>query len=303
MSGPTLSATVVITSKDRKDDLRQALASCVSQTPIPEIIVVDDASSDGTLAMVRSEFPNVRLVEHSQPTGYIVGRNEAAAIATGDIIFSIDDDAIFTTPNVIQQVLGCFSKSRIGAVAIPYADVKKSPQLKQVAPNAEHVWVTDRFIGTAHAVRKELFLSMRGYRECYFHQGEERDFCLRLIDGGHFVGIANSDPIHHFESPKRDTRRMDLFGRRNDVLYAALNSPGKYLLVDTIGTTVRGLWFGIKVGRPFRMLHGIALGYVAAIRFWRYRIPVRGTSRHLFRQLQKHGPLKIEAVTTVACLK
>lgn len=267
------------------------------QDPVPEIIVVDDASSDGTLQMVEQEFPGVRLVEHSQPTGYIVGRNEAAAVATGDIIFSIDDDAIFTTPNVIRQVLAHFNESRIGAVAIPYADVNKSPELKQIAPDSKPIWVTDRYIGTAHAVRRELFLQLGGYREAYFHQGEERDFCLRLLDRGHFVGLADSDPIHHFESPKRDTKRMDLFGRRNDILYAALNSPGKYWLIDTIGTTVRGLWFGIKVGRPIRMLHGIFLGYAAAANFWRYRVPVHPVSRRLFRRLQKEGPFPLGECT------
>ena len=128
---PALTSTVVITSKDRCDDLREALRSCVVQTANPEIIVIDDASNDSTADMVRSEFPQVRLIEHLQSMGLVYGRNEAAFLATGDIIFSIDDDAIFTTPKVIEQTLIEFDEPSVGAVAIPFVDVKKSPEIRQ----------------------------------------------------------------------------------------------------------------------------------------------------------------------------
>jgi len=290
----TLTSTVVITSKDRRDDLREALRSCVVQTANPEIIVIDDASTDGTAEMVRKEFPDVRLVEHLKPTGYMFGRNEAALLASGNIIFSIDDDAIFTTLNVIQQTLADFDEPSVGAVAIPFVDVKKSPEIRQQAPSPNECWVTDRYIGTAHAVRKDLFLELEGYRESYFHQGEERDFCVRLLDAGYVVRMGNADLIHHFESPKRDTTRMDLYGRRNDIFFAWLNVPGYYFPIQLIGTSIKGFWFGVRVGRPIRMLKGILMGYVAIGKFWNHRKPVRSLTFRLFRLLQKQGGIRIQ---------
>ena len=287
-----LKPTIVITSKDRCDDLRSALKSCVVQTANSEIIVIDDASSDGTAEMVRSEFPDARLVEHPQSMGLVYGRNEAASLATGDILFSIDDDAIFTSANVVQQTLAQFDEPFVGAVAIPFVDVKKSPEIRQQAPSPDECWVTDRYIGTAHAVRKDLFLELEGYRESYFHQGEERDFCVRLLEAGYVVRMGNADLIHHFESPKRDTTRMDLYGRRNDIFFAWLNVPTSFLPIQVVGTSIKGFLFGIRVGRPVRMLQGIMMGYAAIGRFWNKRKPVRSSTFRLFRLLQKQGGIK-----------
>ena len=291
---PTLTSTVVITSKDRCDDLREALRSCVVQTANPEIIVIDDASNDSTADMVRSEFPQVRLIEHLQSMGLVYGRNEAAFLATGDIIFSIDDDAIFTTPKVIEQTLMEFDEPSVGAVAIPFVDVKKSPEIRQQAPSSNECWVTDRYIGTAHAVRRELFLELEGYRESYFHQGEERDFCIRLLEAGYIVRMGTADLIHHFESPKRDTTRMDLYGRRNDIFFAWLNVPSSFLPIQVVGTSIKGFLFGLRVGRPLRMLQGILMGYAAIGRFWNKRKPVRSSTFRLFRLLQKQGGIMLK---------
>jgi glycosyltransferase involved in cell wall biosynthesis len=282
-----LTATVIITSKDRCTELRDALRSCLIQHGNPEILVVNDGSTDGTREMLESEFRNVRVIHHERPSGLVAARNEAAKVATGDVIFSIDDDAAFTTESVVVQTLEQFRDSSVGAIAIPYVDVRKSPEVRQRAPSDDRVWVTDRFVGTAHALRRDVFLQLGGYRDYYVHQGEERDYCLRMLDAGYVVRLATGDLIHHFESPKRDTTRMDLYGRRNDVLFAWLNLPWRFLPLQLVGTSINGLWFGLKVGRPLRMLRGLAMGYAAIPRFWRNRSPVKSRTYRIFRRLQK----------------
>ena len=111
-----MKASVVITTRNRKDELRTAVRSALQQSAAPEVIVIDDGSTDGTAAMITTEFPGVRLMRHEESRGLIVRRNEGAKLATGDIIFSIDDDAAFSTPEVIAQTLREFGDERIGAV-------------------------------------------------------------------------------------------------------------------------------------------------------------------------------------------
>jgi GT2 family glycosyltransferase len=288
-----IKATIVVSTKNRKDDLRNTLTSCLEQSGAVETIVIDDGSSDGTSEMLASEFPSLTVIRHHQSTGYIVARNEGAMQAAGEIIVSIDDDAVFTTSNVIQQTIAEFHDPRVGAVAIPYADINRDGVERQRTPDASRVFVTDRFIGTAHAIRRDVFLQLDGYREFFFHQGEESDFCIRMLDAGSFVRLGNSDRIDHFESPKRDTQRMDLYGRRNDILFAVLNVPFVCLVPHLLGVTLKGLWFGMKIGRPVRMARGLLFGYFSAFRYCMHRRPVSLKGYGLFRRLRKEGVVEL----------
>ena len=97
-------------------------------------------------------------------------------------IFSIDDDAVFTTGNVVEQTLTEFDHPRVGAVAIPVCHVGPGADEVQRAPDDKGVWCQQQYIGTAHAVRRDLFLTLGGYRAHYFRQGEERDLTVRLAE-------------------------------------------------------------------------------------------------------------------------
>jgi glycosyltransferase involved in cell wall biosynthesis len=253
-------ATVLITTKNRCDELQNALRSVVSQSLPAEILVIDDGSSDGTPAMLRREFPVARVIRHDESRGYIVRRNEGVREARGKIVISIDDDAAFSTPDVVRQTLAEFTDDRVGAIAMPYIDVNREPDVKQRAPDAGALYATDRFIGTAHALRRDVFLRVGGYRESLVHQGEEGDYCLRMLDAGFIVRLGRADPIHHFESPRRDFRRMDYFGVRNSVLFVWQNVPMPYLLWHLPAVMMRLALFTLQPGRLATRLSGMAAG-------------------------------------------
>jgi len=197
-------ATIVITSKDRRDDLREALHTALAQTADVEVLVIDDGSTDGTSEMVRQEFPQVRLERSEQSLGLVEQRNRAAHLARGPIIVSIDDDARLISPRTVEQTLRDFDDARIGAVAIPFLDIRQSPDPRQVAPDAVDRWCANVYVGTAHALRRDVFLALGGYRGEFRHMTEEYDLCLRLYGSGHVVRLGRADLLHHLESPKRD---------------------------------------------------------------------------------------------------
>lgn len=250
---------------------------------------MDDGSTDGTSEMVRQHFPSVCLHRSERSFGYIVQRNRAAAHATGTILFSIDDDATYSSATVIEKTLQDFDDPRIGAVAIPYIEPNKSETLNQTAPDRSGVWVAASYIGTAHAVRRDLFLKLGGYREELFHQGEESDFCLRTLDTGSIVRIGRSDPIHHWESQRRDFRRMDYYGPRNAILFHWQNTPVRLLVPAILLTTLKCLTLTSKPERVWTRISGICSGYrsIPGTR----RFPVRLPIYQLWRRLRKCGPL------------
>ena len=287
-------ASVVITTKNRRDELSAAIASALTQSAQPEVLVIDDGSTDGTSDMVRADFPAVRLERSTESLGYIVQRNRAARLASGQIVFSLDDDAEFSTPRVVKQTLEDFDDPRIGAVAVPYVEPKKVNRLMQSQPNTSSTWITDSFVGTTHAVRRDLFLAHGGYREPLFHQGEENDFAVRLLDAGYVVRLGRSDPILHWESPKRDFRRMDFYGPRNSILFQWQNAPLGFLPLGLVVTTVNCLRWSMKPARFWVRFQGVCTGYRDCGRL--ARRPVRPETYRLWRQLRSKGPTPLASV-------
>jgi glycosyltransferase involved in cell wall biosynthesis len=286
----------MVTTKDRAAELLVAVESALAQTVPVEVLVIDDGSTDGTAEAVAARFPQVRVVRHAESAGYIARRNEGAALASAPVVVSIDDDATFPSRRTVAQTLAEFDDRRVGAVAIPFVDVKYSPAVRQAAPSGPGVYLTAAYIGTAHALRRDVFLALGGYRPCLFHQGEERDYCVRMLEAGYVTRLGRADPIHHHESPRRDTLRMDLYGRRNDVLFGWHNVPMPEALVHTAGTALNGLRHGVRVRRPWNMVRGMAMGVRAVPATWGERRPVRREVYRLFRRLWKGGPTPLSAV-------
>lgn len=291
-------ASIVITTKNRKEELRAAIASALRQSGQPEVIVMDDGSTDGTAVMVRAEFPSVRLERSAESLGYIVQRNRAARLASGKIIFSLDDDAEFSTPLVVEQTLRDFDAARIGAVAVPYLEPNKANRLMQSPPDNKDTWITDTFIGTAHALRRDLFLALGGYREPLVHQGEESDFCIRMLDAGWLVRLGTADPIHHHESPKRDHRRMDFYGARNAILYVWQNVPWPAFPVHLLATTVNILRWTFEPHRFVRRLGAVLVGYAWCLSHWDERKPVGRACYQRSRRLCMNGALPLCQIET-----
>lgn len=283
----TFDATIVIVTRNRKDELRQAVSSALAQEGAIEVIVVDDGSQDHTEEMMRSEFPGATFIRDSVSRGYIAQRNRAARLASAPIIVSIDDDAAFASPSTVKQTLAEFDSPRVGAVAIPFINVRQDARVRQRAPEGGGCHPVASFVGTAYAVRRDVFLATGGFREFYFHQGEEEDLCLRLYASGFVTRLGSADPIHHFQSPRRDFERMDLYGRRNNVLFAWLNVPMPYLLPHLAGTSIKGLLHGVKCRRPLRMLRGLAMGYRACLEPQAVRQPVPAEIYRQWRHLRR----------------
>ena len=293
------SATVVITTKNRKDDLRRAIASSLSQTGSVEVLVLDDGSTDGTEQMVRTEFTSVNLHCFEESKGYIVRRNQAARLAAGEIIFSLDDDAEFSTSSIVEDTLREFESPMIGALAIPFIDVNRGPEIKQLAPDKNEIWINNEYIGTAHAVRKDLFLKLGGYREVLIHQGEEGDFCIRMMDAGCFVKLGCSEPILHHESPLRNLERINFFGQRNLLLFAVFNVPFPQVFVHLAATLIIGLKWGMKQ-KVFRYrLKGAVKGLGDSLKLRKHRAPVQFSTYFEYRKLKRNGPTRAGEIKIV----
>jgi glycosyltransferase involved in cell wall biosynthesis len=290
-------AAIVITTRNRRDELRRALASALRQEGQIEVLVFDDGSSDGTADMVRAEFPTVRLHREPRSVGLIVARNRAAELVDAPVIVSIDDDAELADPGTVAQTLRDLAAPRIGAVAIPHVDEYGAGAWAPVAPDREAVWATAVFVGTAHAIRRDVFRALGGYRGDFFHQGEEADLCLRMLDAGWWVRLGRAaQPIRHLESPRRDKDRRDVYGRRNELLHVWLNVPLPWLPAYLAGYPARGVIAGVRAGRARPMLRGVGRGLAAVARSRGRRAPVRRATLRVDRRLRRERAVRLEDI-------
>lgn len=90
---PTLSVVICAYTLDRWDDVCRSVASVLAQDPAPiEVILVSDRN-DELLDRVSRELPQVRAIANTQSPGLSGARNSGVAIARGDVVAFVDDDA------------------------------------------------------------------------------------------------------------------------------------------------------------------------------------------------------------------
>ena len=222
---PTRNRVAVLTANlERLTALAEELGGQV------EIIVVDNASTDGTPERVSTEYPQVRLIrlEANRATA---ARNLAAAQATGPILVMLDDDSY----------LEAESLRRIGAVMEADPDLAcVAARVERTRPPGSHEGggLPGVFIGCGAAVRHDVFEELGGYPEDYDYYVEEYDFCLRVWQSGGRVRWYEDIVVYHQRSDEnRDFDRIIRFLTRNNLRLWERYAPpelGQAMLLETV---------------------------------------------------------------------
>lgn len=286
-------ASCVITTRNRRDDTLLAVGSCFAQDFREiEVLVFDDVSDDGTVSAVKDRFPRARVFGNTERSNYIVRRNRGFAEAQGKYVFSLDDDAYFSQPDIVARIVKTFeSDPLIGAIAIPYVEPLNRRSLSSLAhPFRGKAGDELRsYVGCAHAVRRDVALALGGYREFFVHQHEERDFCLRLRSAGWRIVYGDSGYVIHTVNPKREAEHAMLYGGRNQILFETLNIP----FPDLFWRIPRVCWGMIRYRFSWKTLplklRAIKEGLIETALRWRLRSPVDRTFYRSYLKLGSHG--------------
>ena len=287
------SVSFVVPTRMRVEQVVDLLRSIAAQTVPSEALIMDDAGSADLENVLARDFPWVRY--HCVATGHgpAFQRNRGIEMAAGEIVFPLDDDTRLPSPRTVAQTLADFSDPRVAAVAVPYVNVRCDDTIRHRAPDSDAIWVEHAFTGASHAVRRAAFLAAGGYREHFFYMGEEGDLCLRLLALGYVVRAGTADPIHHLESPLRNSALADFCGRRNDILFAWHNVPARSLPMHLAGTTWNGFISALRAPNRGSALKGMLDGYAQIPARWNARRPVTTRTYQLHRLLKKRGPCRL----------
>ncbi|HEX6288020.1 MAG TPA: glycosyltransferase family 2 protein [Herpetosiphonaceae bacterium] len=120
-TAPASRVTIVVVSYNVCALLRQCLSSAVAAKPPAQVIVVDNASHDGSVEMVRREFPTVMLIANKRNRGFAAGTNQGlchalAADLPSDYVLLLNPDAFLRRGALAAMVEFMDEHPRVGAV-------------------------------------------------------------------------------------------------------------------------------------------------------------------------------------------
>ena len=209
MSDIKSSVSIVIPHWNNVDVLSECLESILN-TDFEnfETIVVDNASTDNSVASVRSNYPNVKLIENDKNYGYAGGCNIGAEAASGDFLIFLNNDTVQEKDWISNLIKTINSDDKIAAVqpkilnyydrnVFDYAggsgghmDIYCFPFARgrifsfqendegQYNNKEKCFWSS----GTCFMVRRELFQKAGGFDDSFFAHMEEIDLCWRAFN-------------------------------------------------------------------------------------------------------------------------
>jgi GT2 family glycosyltransferase len=296
-SGATVSA--ILLAHRRREEVAHTLDR-LAELPLDEVIVVDNASGDGTAELVRSRGGVVRLVEAGANIGS-AGRNLGAHAAKGDFLVMLDDDS-YPLPGAIEAALTVFSRApRVGLVGGSVRDVDTDGRIVFDAGVGSFDWWQRAgraeqaatglpaffFPEGACVVRRQAYLDAGGCFAPYFVTLTELDLTTRLVALGWEVRHVPAAVFEHRKAVAGRTSgaRILRLRVRNQIWYFWLRFPAAlalrriplYLAFDLIECAHRGAVAEACLG-----------GLTDA---WRNRAAIRGHRRPLPRAVIRRAEL------------
>lgn len=184
-----------------------------AQFPYPlEIIVVDNASSDGTSGAIKRNYPDVVLVTKTKNNG-IAGWNDGFKIARNKYLLVLDDDSHIES-GLLGSVNYLEANPKVGILAL---NVTTGPFLTGAMGWKDKQNVAG-FFGCGAVIRKHVYDKIGGFAEWLHVYTHEYEYGIRCLDAGYQIQyFKNSNVIHRASASNRSFKRIRIYSTRNEM--------------------------------------------------------------------------------------
>jgi GT2 family glycosyltransferase len=254
----TVDLSIVIVSYNTREDLVRCLESVAGSPPSGsyEMVVVDNASRDGSADAIRARWPSVRVLPQSRNLGFAAANNIGIRATTGELVLLLNSDTI-VPDRALDQLIARLRASPEAAVAGPrLLDAAGRVELSfgpMISPLAE---LRQKFVMSMHhggsrlvsrwvarATTREHFVdwvsgaALLVYRrdaeavglldERYFLYTEDVDFCAAIRARGRKVLFTPAATITHLRGRSRATAplRMNAAYRQSQIAFYDKHYP------------------------------------------------------------------------------
>jgi len=249
---------VIILSWNRPDDVMAAIASALQQVGVSRRILVVDQGSDpanfGRVEQFVEGNPDIALRRLEKNLGVAGGRNVATAMGHGRYVVALDSDAEFSDAEALARTIAHLDANP-GLAAIGFRIdnyfTGENDALSWDYPGhvPEERFLTTRFIGAGHAIRRVAFEAAGGYDDRLFFCQEELDLCYRMLNLGYQIEYFPDIRIRHKVSPDHRVawERGRYFFTVRNALYTSykFGIPLPKLVLGAGAFLVRGLFNGV----------------------------------------------------------
>jgi GT2 family glycosyltransferase len=206
--------SVVLITRDRREEALASVARLLALPDDLQVIVVDNASSDGTPDALLRSFPSVRVIPLERNRG-AAGRNVGVQEARARYVAFADDDSGWEAGSLTRAASLLDEHSGVGLLAArllvgedrrddPLNDGLRDSPLEPI-PGLPGIPVLG-FVACASVVRREAFLEVGGFEERFVVGGEEELFALDLSALGWQLLYVDELLSFHLPSDQRDGR-------------------------------------------------------------------------------------------------
>jgi GT2 family glycosyltransferase len=279
------SVSIVIVNFNGRELLRQCLLTLLdTDYPNYEIVVVDNASTDGSLAEIERSFGSdslIKTVRNSENVGHAEGCNIGARMTTGRYLVFLDSDIEFNSENWLWELVKVMendAKVGLAQAKLVLAEDKRCLDYVCVAVDALGTWAANygskedslkenfEILAASSGcciVRRDVFNQVRGFDADYFIYDDDTDLSLRARLLGYRVLFVPSALAIHRGGVLRGVSGMMLYHSSKNRLYTALKNY-----------ELRNVWWRFSVLAFFTFM--VSVGFFAVKKHDEAKATLRG---------------------------
>ena len=216
-----------------------------------EIIIIDNASDDGSVEFIKDKFPEIKLISNEKNLGFSKANNLGLKIAKGKYLLLLNPDALLRE-DTLQKMMeffrntpdaglaGCKILNPDGSLQLacrrsfpgPWTSFCKVTGLSTIFPRSRifarynltyldenQSYEVDAISGSFMMMKREVYEKVGGFDEEFFMYGEDLDLCYRIQKAGYKVYYVHDTQIIHYKGESTKRSSFD----ETKVFYNAMN--------------------------------------------------------------------------------
>jgi len=242
--------SIILVSYKTREVIEECLKSIYKNPPaFPfEVIIVDNASFDGTVELIKKDFPNVHLIENNTNRGFPAANNQGIEISRGNFILLLNSDVVVLPGSIDKMIKFMKEHSDVGAIGPKLLNSDGSFQISAwLFPNVitevirkivnifarninfrnfmERLYTREKKVdwvsGACLMIRREVVDKIGGLDENFFLYFEDVDWCYRICKAGWKIYYFPLAMMIHFlgKSMNQNKTRSFLEYRRSQLYF------------------------------------------------------------------------------------